>query len=69
MNPRGSPQNALDDSNQKEDFTVTHPVIRTNPVTGWRGLYVAGMYFGKINELNGEESKVIRGYLEKLLVQ
>ena len=32
--PRGAPDNV------GETLRAVHPVIRTNPVTGWKGLYV-----------------------------
>ena len=34
VDPRGAPDNV------GETLRAVHPVIRTNPVTGWKGLYV-----------------------------
>ena len=38
MGPRGAPDNIGD------SLTAIHPVIRTNPVTGWKGLFVNKEY-------------------------
>lgn len=48
--PRGSPENT------NTDLEAVHPVIRTNPVTGWKGLFVNKEFTKRINELTEEES-------------
>ncbi|KAF2481748.1 alpha-ketoglutarate-dependent sulfonate dioxygenase [Neohortaea acidophila] len=48
--PRGSPDNVGD------ELTAVHPVVRTNPVTGWKSIFACGNFPKQINELNGEES-------------
>jgi alpha-ketoglutarate-dependent taurine dioxygenase len=61
--PRGSPENSGD------NFTTVHPVIRTNPVTGWRNVYASGLYFNKINDVTSYESQQIMDYLKYLITK
>ncbi|KAI1200886.1 taurine catabolism dioxygenase [Nemania serpens] len=51
--PRGHPKNI------GKDFSAVHPVIRTNPVTGWKSLYGAAAFPKHINELTDKESREI----------
>lgn len=48
--PRGSP------SNVGATLTTRHPVVRTNPVTGWKSIYALGPFARNIDGLNKEES-------------
>jgi alpha-ketoglutarate-dependent taurine dioxygenase len=48
--PRGSPKNV------GRELTAVHPVVRTNPVTGWKSIYSIGGFPKYINELHPEES-------------
>jgi alpha-ketoglutarate-dependent taurine dioxygenase len=48
--PRGSPLNVGD------ELTAVHPVVRTNPVTGWKSIFAIGPFPQNIVELNSEES-------------
>ncbi|KIX08672.1 uncharacterized protein Z518_03329 [Rhinocladiella mackenziei CBS 650.93] len=48
--PRGSPENV------GGHLSVVHPVVRTNPVTGWKSIYAIGSFPKLINELEPEES-------------
>lgn len=48
---RGSPENV------GGELSATHPVVRTNPVTGWRSIYAAGSFPKKIDQLNDEEGQ------------
>ncbi|KAL6241238.1 hypothetical protein RBB50_011917 [Rhinocladiella similis] len=48
--PRGSPANV------GGLLSAIHPVVRTNPVTGWKSIYSIGSFPHYINELNREES-------------
>jgi alpha-ketoglutarate-dependent taurine dioxygenase len=54
---RGSPDN------KGQHLTNSHPVIRTNPVTGWKGLFVNRGFTKKINELNQDESDHLLEFL------
>ena len=49
--PRGSPKNA------GGELTTVHPVVRTNPVSGWKSIYAVGAFPKRINELNADESE------------
>ena len=54
---RGSPDN------KGQHLSTSHPVIRTNPVTGWKGLFVNRGFTKKINELNQDESDNVLEFL------
>lgn len=47
---RGSPQN------KGRALSASHPVVRTNPVTGWKSIFALGSFTKYINELTREES-------------
>lgn len=49
--PRGHPENIGD------ELKATHPVVRTNPVTGWKSLFAVGNFPRRINELSARESR------------
>ncbi|KAI5361291.1 Putative TauD/TfdA-like domain, taurine dioxygenase TauD-like superfamily [Septoria linicola] len=49
--PRGSPQNV------GRKLSAVHPVVRTNPVTGWKSIFAVGPFPKYINELNADESE------------
>lgn len=51
--PRGSPLNV------GAELVAIHPVVRTNPVTGWKSIFAIGGFptCKKVNELTGEESQ------------
>lgn len=48
--PRGNPLNT------GTHVTAVHPVVRTNPVSGWKSIVPVGASPKRINELNLEES-------------
>jgi alpha-ketoglutarate-dependent taurine dioxygenase len=50
---RGAPENV------GQDLEATHPVIRTNPVTGWKGLFVNSQFTKRIVELSKVESDTL----------
>jgi len=52
---RGAPENT--------SLVNDHPVVRTNPVTGWRSIYVNRGFVQRINELNKDESDSVLHYL------
>jgi hypothetical protein len=42
------------------------PVVRTNPVTGWKSLFGAGhqIHAGWINDVSERESDIIKAYCQ-----
>ena len=61
--PRGSPQNT------GTALTAVHPVVRTNPVTGWKSIFSVGTFARQINELNGEESAELSKKFYDMILQ
>ncbi|ODN76600.1 hypothetical protein L202_05257 [Cryptococcus amylolentus CBS 6039] len=55
--PRGAPENV------GQHLSAVHPVIRTNPVTGWKGLFVNRGFTKRINELTQRESDKLLEFL------
>jgi alpha-ketoglutarate-dependent taurine dioxygenase len=48
------------------NLQTVHPVIRTNPVTGWKSVFVNKAFTKRIVELTKDESDVILDYLFKV---
>lgn len=48
--PRGAPENI------GTELKAIHPVVRTNPVTGWKSIYPVGAHVKHINGVTQEES-------------
>lgn len=61
--PRGHPDNSGD------EFRAIHPVVRTNPVTGRRGVYVNPTFTKRIVELSQDESDAVLQHLFKVQAQ
>lgn len=55
--PRGHPDN------KGQGLSAVHPVVRTNPVTGWKGLFVNRFFTKRINQLTVDESDHLLAYL------
>lgn len=49
--PRGNPRNV------GGSLAAVHPVVRTNPVTGWKSIFALGAFPKRINELEEDESR------------
>ncbi|KAM0328594.1 hypothetical protein ACHAQA_005002 [Verticillium albo-atrum] len=60
---RGAPENV------GELLEAIHPVIRTNPVTGWKSVFAVGHHVQKINGLSDEESKHFLAWFVQLIVE
>ncbi|CUM50827.1 unnamed protein product [Debaryomyces tyrocola] len=58
---RGAPENVGD------ELAAIHPLVRTNPVTGWKSIFSIGQHFTSINGLSDSESALIKDYLSELL--
>lgn len=50
---RGSPKNI------GGELSAVHPVVRTNPVTGWKSIFALGPFPKFINELHSDESEAL----------
>ncbi|SCZ96085.1 BZ3500_MvSof-1268-A1-R1_Chr8-1g09993 [Microbotryum saponariae] len=60
---RGNPANV------GNDLRAIHPVVRTNPITGWKGLFINQGFTKRIVELTKDESDETLAYLFKLYNQ
>ncbi|KAH7139540.1 hypothetical protein B0J11DRAFT_46516 [Dendryphion nanum] len=60
---RGNPLNFGD------SLSAVHPVIRTNPVTGWKSVYVNKGFTKRINGVTKDESDLLLGYLFNIVTQ
>lgn len=61
--PRGAPENV------GEVLEAVHPVIRTNPVTGWKSVFAVGHHVQRIHGLSEDESKHFLGWFSQLIVE
>ncbi|KAL1601675.1 hypothetical protein SLS60_006590 [Paraconiothyrium brasiliense] len=52
-----------------EALTAVHPVVRTNPVTGWKSVYVNKGFTKRINGVTKDESDLLLGYLFNIVTQ
>ncbi|KAF2111073.1 hypothetical protein BDV96DRAFT_499948 [Lophiotrema nucula] len=59
--PRGSPENV------GRNLDTVHPVVRTNPVTGWKSVYALGPFPKRINELHSDESDELLAKLKSII--
>ncbi|KAB8068238.1 taurine catabolism dioxygenase TauD, TfdA family protein [Aspergillus leporis] len=60
---RGSPENV------GTELKAVHPVVQTNPVTGWKSLYGLGyqIAFGGINGVTDYENQIMQAYFLRLI--
>jgi alpha-ketoglutarate-dependent taurine dioxygenase len=60
---RGSPKNV------GRELKAVHPVVRTNPVTGWKSIFALGPFPKYINELNDEESNDLLKKFRSVIIE
>jgi alpha-ketoglutarate-dependent taurine dioxygenase len=60
--PRGSPDNV------GKELKAIHPLVRTNPVTGWKSIFPVGGHVSHINGITELESKALLKWFLRLLV-
>ncbi|KAF9874977.1 alpha-ketoglutarate-dependent sulfonate [Colletotrichum karsti] len=60
---RGAPENV------GEILEAVHPVIRTNPVTGWKSVFAFGHHVEKINGLAEDESRHFLDWFVQLVLE
>ncbi|GAA5985032.1 hypothetical protein JCM10908_002496 [Rhodotorula pacifica] len=63
LGPRGAPENIGD------EFEASHPIIRTNAVTGFHTLHVNQTFTERIEGITIDESRVLLDYLFRLQAQ
>ena len=61
--PRGSPNNI------GTSLRAVHPVVRTNPVTGWKSLFDVGNHVEKINDMTQDESRRLHDWFLQMVVE
>lgn len=61
--PRGAPENV------GTTLSAVHPVIRTNPVTGWKSVFAVGHHVQQINGLTKEESDEVLSWFVRLITE
>lgn len=61
--PRGAPENVGD------ELRTVHPVVRTNPVTGWKSIFPIGGFATHINGLTPDESDHLLKWFHQLVWQ
>lgn len=60
---RGAPENIGD------GFTSYHPVVRTNPLTGWKSLFGLAHHASHIENVSQIESAMFLDYFHKIIVE
>lgn len=60
--PRGSPDNI------GRELKAVHPLVRTNPVTGWKSIFPVGGHISHINGVTELESKALLKWFSRLLL-
>lgn len=53
--------------NKGDELVAHHPVIRTNPVTGWKALFVNRGFSKRIDDVTKDESDMIMQYINAIV--
>ncbi|KAH8690448.1 hypothetical protein BGW36DRAFT_305869 [Talaromyces proteolyticus] len=53
--------------NVDQSLTAEHPIVRTNPVTGWKAIFGVGHHLQSVNGLAIEESEWVKKFLLNLI--
>lgn len=61
--PRGAPENV------GSDLTAVHPLLRTNPVTGWKAIFGVGIPIKQINGLSKLEDDRLKDVFLRLIME
>ncbi|KAL4793148.1 hypothetical protein BDV19DRAFT_380279 [Aspergillus venezuelensis] len=61
--PRGAPENV------GEVLEAIHPVVRTNPVTGWKSIFAVGHHVENVNGLSEDESRHLLDWFVRLATE
>ncbi|KAL3428587.1 hypothetical protein BDV09DRAFT_204254 [Aspergillus tetrazonus] len=61
--PRGAPENV------GEDLRAIHPVVRTNPVTGWKSIFAVGHHVEKVKDVGEDESRHLLAWFVCLVTE
>lgn len=61
--PRGAAENV------GTHLIAEHPLIRTNPVTGWKSVFGIGHHFNRILGVSLDESDMLKRYIRDLVTQ
>ena len=61
--PRGAPENT------GSELAAVHPLVRTNPVTGWKSIYGVGIHIEKINGLSELESDHLKDVFLRMIME
>ncbi|GMK54791.1 hypothetical protein CspeluHIS016_0113770 [Cutaneotrichosporon spelunceum] len=54
--------------NKGSSLIAHHPIIRTNPVTGWKALFVNRGFTHRIDDVTKDESDMILNYLNQICI-
>lgn len=66
-NLHAGPRGAAD--NVGQSLSTEHPLVRTNPVTGWKSVFGIGHHFDRVLDVTRDESDMLKRYVRDLVTQ